>query len=324
MERPGIIRKAAYIGILGNGLLAAFKIAAGILSGSYALVGDGIDSTADVASFIIAIVAAGMISRPATVKYPYGFQKAETIATKALSFIIFFAGFQFLLLSGQRLLNPGDFSVPGTLAIIAAALSIGGKWWLAFYLGRRGRKAKSDLLTANAKNMQGDVLISISVLSGLIFTQILNWPMLDLLIALLVGIWIIKVAINIFMETNVELMDGIDDPEVLVKIFHAVDEVDGAHNPHRLRTRKIADSYIIGIDIEVDPSLRIAEGHQIALDVERSIRNKLDKVFDVLVHVEPLGNIEEEEEGITRQGVRKAYPDLDEDNDKGGIQASGV
>lgn len=303
MDKASIIRKTALVGIIGNAILAFLKILVGFIAGSYSLVGDGIDSTADVVTFIIALIAARMITKPATLKYPYGFHKAETVATKALSFVIFFAGFQFLLSAGRRLLSPEDFGIPGTLAIIAAVISILGKFWLGQYLKKNGKKASSDLLTANAKNMQGDVLISLSVLSGLVFTQILSWPILDLIIALLVGIWIIRVAIRIFLDTNVELMDGIDDPEVLLKIFKAVDQVDGAHHPHRLRTRKISDSYIIGIDIEVEPSLRIDEGHHIAKQVEESIRNELDKVFDVLVHVEPLGNEEVEEEGITREGV---------------------
>ncbi len=280
------------------------------MAGSYALVGDGIDSTADVITFILTLIAARLISRPATLKYPYGFGKAETVATKALSFVLFFAGFQFLIAAIQRLLEPEDFGMPGTLAVIAVLISIVGKFLLARYQMKQGKKIQSDLLMANARNMQGDILISVSVLLGLLATLLLKMPLIDLILAILIGGWIIRVAFRIFMDTNTELMDGIDDPAIYARIFEAVESVEGAHNPHRLRTRKIADSYVIGLDIEVEPSLRINEAHHIGKQVEKAIRERLEKVFDILVHLEPLGNIEEEEEGLDAAAFDREYTRL--------------
>ncbi|HRY99127.1 MAG TPA: cation diffusion facilitator family transporter [Bacteroidales bacterium] len=307
-ERSATLLKAAFIGIGGNAFLAAFKIFAGFYAGSYAVVGDGIDSTADVASFFLTLFTARLIARPATLKFPYGFSKAENIATKALSFLLFFAGFQFMLSALLRLIDPGVHEVPGNLAMVATGVSIAGKLLLAAYQARLGRRINSDLLIANARNMQGDVLISVGVLLGLILTVVFQAPLLDLIVALLVGAWIIRIAFRIFMESNVELMDGVNDPEVFLKIFQAVDSVEHAHNPHRIRTRQIGGRYIIALDIEVEPSLRVDEAHHIAREVEHAIRSQIDQVFDILVHVEPLGNAEEEVTGITRQGVKEAYP----------------
>lgn len=318
MDRSVIIRRAAIIGISGNAVLAGMKIIAGFMAGSYALVGDGIDSTADVITFILTLITARLISRPATLKYPYGFGKAETVATKALSFVLFFAGFQFLIAAIQRLLEPEDFGMPGTLAVIAALISIVGKFLLARYQMQQGKRIQSDLLMANARNMQGDILISISVLLGLLATLLLKMPMIDLILAILIGGWIIRVAFRIFMDTNTELMDGVDDPAIYAHIFEAVESVKGAHNPHRLRTRKIADSYVIALDIEVEPSLRIDEGHHIAKQVETAIKEKLGKVFDILVHLEPLGNIEDEEKGLDPQAFNKEYAVLQEKNKRNG------
>jgi cation diffusion facilitator family transporter len=260
-----------------------------------------------VITFILTLITARLISRPATLKYPYGFGKAETVATKALSFVLFFAGFQFLIAAIQRLIQPEAFVMPGQLAVIAALISIAGKYLLARYQMQQGEKIQSDLLMANARNMQGDILISLSVLVGLIATLLLKMPLIDLILAILIGGWIIRVAFRIFMDTNTELMDGVDDPAVYARIFEAVESVDGAHNPHRLRTRKIADSYVIALDIEVEPSLRIAEGHHIAKQVEEAIKMKLGKVFDILVHLEPLGNIEDEEQGLDFETFDNAY-----------------
>jgi cation diffusion facilitator family transporter len=308
MERSRVLRRAAVIGIGGNSFLAAMKIFAGFYAGSYAVVGDGIDSTADVASFLLTLLTARLIVKPATLKFPYGFSKAENIATKALSFILFFAGFQFILSAGLRLADSSPHELPGKLALVATGISILGKLILARFQTILGRRIHSDLLIANARNMQGDVLISVGVLVGLGLTYLFNQPVLDLVVAILIGLWIIRIAFRIFMESNVELMDGVNDPEVFLKIFQAVDKVSEAHNPHRIRTRQVGGKYIIALDIEVEPSMRVDEAHQIALNVEAAIRAEVDEVFDILVHVEPLGNAEDEAEGISREGVIEAYP----------------
>lgn len=310
MDRSRILRKAAVIGICGNALLAGLKIAVGFIAGSYAVVGDGIDSSADVLSFFLTLLTARLIVKQATLKFPYGFQKAENIATKALSFIIFFAGIQFLISAFQRLFDSEGLAVPGNLAIAVTLISIFGKLALAAHQKKLGKSIESELLIANARNMQNDVLISVSVLLGLVFTVLLHLPILDLIIAILVGFWIIRVGVKIFLESNVELMDGVSDPEIYVKIFNAVDTVKEAHNPHRLRTRKIANSYIIALDVEVDGNLSIDYGHKIAVQVEEAIRANIDKVFDILIHIEPRGNRENEASGITRENVKDEFPQL--------------
>jgi len=101
------------------------------------------------------------------------------------------------------------------------------------------------------------------------------------------------------METNVELMDGISDQTIYNKIFDVISQVKGAKNPHRLRVRKLANFFVIGVDIEVDPELKVAEAHKIAQTVERQLKLQLGNVYDVMVHVEPFGNLEQEKFGLS-------------------------
>jgi cation diffusion facilitator family transporter len=143
--------------------------------------------------------------------------------------------------------------------------------------------------------MRNDVFLSSSVLVGLIFTYVLNLAVIDKIIALFLGIWIIKVAIEIFYEENHELMEGIEDTSVYKELFQAVILVEGAHNPHKARIRKIGAFIIIDLDIEVEGNLTVYESHEIAKRVENSIRSHMENVYDVLIHVEPLGNVEEDE-----------------------------
>ncbi len=303
-NRTGLIRLASYIGIGGNLLLAVLKIATGLLAGSLAVLGDGIDTSTDIATSIITLVASRIIAKPPDPEHPYGHLRAETVATKVLSFVIFFAGAQLILSTIRRLLTAEPVRMPEPVAIYVTLASIAGKVLLTLSQARIGRKVQSSMLIANGKNMQNDILMSSGVLVGLVLTRLLRLPTLDAVVALLVGVWILRTAYGIFMETSLELMDGLKDPDVYPAIFQAVDSVSGAVNPHRTRVRKLANMYIIDLDIEVEGSLTVQRAHAIAVQVEQTIKDRLDNVYDVVVHVEPLGNVEKDE----RFGLSDAEP----------------
>jgi divalent metal cation (Fe/Co/Zn/Cd) transporter len=131
---------------------------------------------------------------------------------------------------------------------------------------------------------------------------VLKLSILDLLTAMAVGIWIMKAGFDIFMETSRELMDGSDNPELYYRIFDAVEEVGGA-NPHRVRIRKHSNLYTVDLDIEIDGKLSIKVGHDIAQKVEDKIKERIENVYDVLVHIEPEGNVEKEKFGLSRANI---------------------
>jgi cation diffusion facilitator family transporter len=297
------IRTASWVGIVGNTLLAVVKIVVGIISGSLAVIGDGIDTATDILTYFITLIAARIMNKPPNYKFPYGYSRAEAVATKVLSFIIFFAGAQLFFTTLIRLIRNESHEIPTLLAIYVTIFSIVSKAAMAYYQFKVGRKIQSNMLIANAKNMRSDILISSSVLVGLVFTQILKMPVLDLVTALLVSIWIMKVAFGIFMETSRELMDGIDDESMYYKIFDAVEEVMGASNPHKVRIRRHSNMYTIALDVEVDGSKTIFEGHKIAKEVETNIKERIENVYDVMVHTEPTGNIEKEKFGLSRKNI---------------------
>lgn len=294
-NRQKSLVRASWISIFGNAFLALMKITLGLISGSLAVVADGIDSSSDIATSVITLFTAKLLSRPPNVRYPYGYEKADTIASKALSFIILFAGIQLAISTIGRLFHPQVTEPPEMLAIYVTIVSIIGKLALSLYLFRTGKTASSSMLLANARNMQNDVIISVAVLIGLIFTFILNMPVLDSVTALLVSIWIIKVGLQIFLESNTELMDGMKDPVLYCELFRVVKLVEGAKNPHRVRLRKIGNLTMISMDVEVDPEITITAAHEIARKVENIIKESLPNVYDIVVHIEPYGNEEENE-----------------------------
>ncbi len=303
--REKIIIRSSWVSIVGNAILASLKIIIGFISGSMAVVADGIDSASDIAAALITLFTARLLSKPPNIKYPYGYEKADTIASKVLSFIIFFAGAQLAISTLERIISGEISEIPARIAVYITVFSIFSKLFLAFYLKKTGKKSNSNMLITNGKNMQNDVVISASVLAGLIFTYIFELPILDHVTALAVSIWIIKVAVGIFFKTNIELMDGMKDPVLYCELFNTVKKVEGAFNPHRVRVRKIGSYHMISMDIEVDPEMKIKEAHEIIRKVEDSIKNNISNVYDIVVHIEPLGNVEKEEKfGLTEDDVK--------------------
>ena len=297
LSREKILIRTSWISTIGNAILSVSKIIIGLLAGSLAVLGDGIDSATDVIISIVMIFTARIMSRPPSKKYVFGYEKI-------LSLVIFYAGVQMLLSSIESIFSDEVKEIPAPVAIYVTVFSIIGKLLLALYQYRQGKKINSSMLTANAVNMRNDVVISSGVLLGLIFTFIFKLPILDSVTGLIISLFIIKSSIGIFMDSNVELMDGVKDVNIYNKIFEAVEKVPGAGNPHRVRSRMIGNLYNITLDIEVDPQMTLMQAHEIADAVEKSIENSIDNVYDILVHVEPAGKCQTDEKfGIDKDMV---------------------
>lgn len=294
-SREKKIVRASQISVAGNAFLSILKIVVGLYAGSLAVVADGIDSASDIITSLITLYTAHIVARPPDIKFPYGYVKADTVATKALSFIIFFAGAQLALTSAESLINHVESRLPSQMAIYVIIISIIGKFLMAFYLKKIGKSVDSAMLIANARNMQNDVVISFTVLAGLIFTFVFGMPVIDKIAALLVSAYIMFVAFRIFMQTSREMMDGVEDEHIYKSIIELVNSVRGAHNPHRIRVRKMGHLLLIAMDIEVDGKLSLDDAHKIGVEVEMKLKELIPNLYDVLIHVEPLGNLEPDE-----------------------------
>ena len=297
-QRTRIIKTASLTAIFGNTFLAAVKNGTGLYSGSLAVVGDGIDSSIDVLIAVMSLVVARIISKPADAEHPWGHGKAETVATAVLSCMLFFAGAQLILSSVEEILSGNERQIPAFMAIVGTVISIAGKLFLAWSQRYFGKKANSSMLKANAKNMTADVMLSAGVLAGLGLSMIFKIGIIDSCFAILVGIWVIKSALSIFNDVNKELMDGGSEEKYYMRVFDAVNSVEEAGNPHRVRIRPIAGKLAINVDVEVPPNKTVIEAHWISHKVENAIKQKIKNVYDIVVHIEPQGNLEDEVFGL--------------------------
>ncbi len=287
--RVKLIRTASFIALFGNAALAVIKIVAGLLAGSLAVLGDGIDSSTDVVIAIMSLVVAGIIAAPADKEHPWGHGRAETVATTILAFILFFAGGQLILSAAHKLIDGVSPAVPAPVTLFVTGISIAGKLLLAWSQFAFGKKSGSAMLVANGQNMRNDVIISAGVLVGLAISIGFRLPAADAVVALLVGLWVLRSSVAVFLEANMELMDGSSDQSPYRAVFDAVRTVEGAGNPHRARMRRIAGLWDIDLDIEVDGDRSVREAHAISAEVERAIKERVEGVYDIVVHVEPMG-----------------------------------
>jgi cation diffusion facilitator family transporter len=302
VQKTRLILTASVVALAGNAALAVAKVIAGFASGSFAVIGDGIDSSVDAIISVMGIFVAHYVGQKPDKEHPYGHGRYETLATAVLGCLLFFAGAQLIESSVQRLFTGEALEIPDFAAVIVTVISIIGKGALAWSQYFFGKRTASQMLVANGKNMAADVILSVGVLLGLGITLFFHIQSADSIMAILVGAWVLKSAVGILLEVKTELMEKAD-PVVYRKVYEAAHTVEGVSNPHQARVRRIGGFYDIDLDIEVDGSKRVAEGHQIAQNVEHAIKKAIPDIVDLNVHVEPQGNKEEESYGLSEEDL---------------------
>ncbi len=308
-DRIKLVRIASLTALIGNIVICTAKIIVGIYAKSLSVLGDGLDSATDVAISIMTLIVSFIIAVPSDKEHPWGHQRAETVASVVLTFIILTAGMQLFIASLKKFItvyrDAAVIEMPHILAVIVTGASIAVKLLLALNQHIIGKKADSVMIQANAKNMANDVMLSVSVLAGLGISYFFYVPVFDIITAFLISLWIIKSGIKLFMELNVELMDGNTNKLLYRQLFEAVNSVKGAFNPHRARIRKMANLLDIDLDIEVAADITVYEAHKIAEKVTAAVKEKMENVYDIMVHVEPYGieNTEDEGYGLSEKDV---------------------
>ena len=314
-NRNKLVNRAAYAGIIGNTFLAILKVSIGIFTGSLAILADGIDTTTDIATSFLTLVAAKISNRPPDKSHPYGHEKIETIITKLLSLVIIFAGYNLLIKSIKNIIKP-EFKINNLiLVLITAFISLVIKYFLFKYKLNIGKKINSSSSIADAMNMKNDVLISFSVMSGIFVYYITGIKVIDPLIALFVSILIFKVGFETFFEASNDLMDGSKDlGEIYLSIIKVVDNKKEVKNPHKIRVRKSGFVFFVDMHLEMDGNKTINEAHSIIMEIEKEIKQLNVYVKDITIHVEPLGNKEKECFGYDEELIKRTFGNEEENN----------
>jgi cation diffusion facilitator family transporter len=279
--------RAAGLGLAVNALLAAVKLAGGILGNSFALIADAVNSLSDVVSTVVVLLAMRLAQRPPDNEHPYGHTRAEGIAASNVAILMIVSALLLGWEAIQRITVSHPIPPVATLWIAAANVVI--KESLYRYKRAVGLRIGSAAILANAWDHRSDALCALAVLIGLgaIRWGGVRYLWADEAASLCVAAAIIWSGSRLFYESGVELMDVQADPELVEEIRREALTVAGVQDVEKLRVRKSGLEYFVDIHIEVDSRMTVADGHKIGHDVKDQIVGRFATVRDVLVHLEP-------------------------------------
>ncbi len=287
------IYRVTLVGFVVNLILSAAKLAAGILGRSGAMVADAIHSFSDMATDIVVIVFARISSKPKDDGHDYGHGKYETLATIIISLALAAVGIGILsssIGSIRTILEGGTLPRPGAVALVAAVVSIVAKEILYRYTVRVGRRIDSPSVIANAWHHRSDALSSLGTLAGIGCAYFLGekWRIADPIAALLVAVFIFKIALDLIRTGLGELLEKSLPADVEQEILSIVTANPEIRSPHNLRTRRIGASIAIEVHVRVDGAMSVAHSHALTVDIEHRLRARFGAGTMIAIHVEPL------------------------------------
>ncbi|AHE97129.1 cation diffusion facilitator family transporter [Thioalkalivibrio paradoxus] len=297
-ERYRATRLATIVAAVVNSLLAVTQIVSGWLFQSQALIADGVHTLSDLVSDGVVLVAARKASASPDRDHPYGHGRIETLATVVVGVMLAIAALGIGWFAVQRLLDWELMTGPAPAALAFAVLTLVAKEGLYQYTVRVARRIGSPLLHANAWHHRSDAISSLVVLVG-IGGAVAGWPWLDAVAALVVALFILRMAWRLVFKSAAELIDTALEPEQVATIRDAIAGVPGVKSAHMLRTRRLGNEAAADVHIQVAPKISVSEGHQIADEVYRAVMASLPALRDVTVHVDP----ENDEEQLRSVGL---------------------
>lgn len=292
MNREKQIFRVTFLGSFVNLLLVVFKFIAGIVGHSAAMIADAVHSLSDFITDIIVIIFVAISGKPEDSDHSYGHGKYETLATAVIGIILFFVGVG-ILISGIKAivgaLQGEPLQAPSLLALIAAVISIVVKEALYHYTVKRGKALGSSSVVANAWHHRSDALSSIGTAIGIGGAVFLGeqWRILDPIAAVVVSIFIIKVAVELIKPCIDELVERSLPEEVEQRIHALILQSPQVSSPHHLRTRRIGGYIAIEVHIRMDGQISLSEAHQVASDIERRLKAEFGEKTHIGIHMEP-------------------------------------
>ncbi|QKS70779.1 cation transporter [Paenalkalicoccus suaedae] len=293
------VQQGAWIGIIGNIILAIIKGAVGIIADSRALVADAVHSASDVVGSVAVLIGIRAAKRPPDEDHPYGHGKAETVTAIIVSVLLFVVGIEIAIDAISSFFEP--VAVPGTIAIYAVIFSIVVKELMFRYKINLGKKYRSDAIITDAWHHRSDVFSSLAALVGIgaaiIGTNLgYDWfAYMDPLAGLFVSLLIMKMGWSLGAEAIHNTLDHVlhdDESERLLKI---VQKVPGVKTINELLAREHGHYVIVDIKVAVDPYITVEQGHAIGKAVKRALMEE-GYVQDVRVHINPYSENEVDEE----------------------------
>ena len=287
-EFRNVANRVSLFTIIGNVVLSVIKLLAGIIAHSSAMISDAVHSASDVFSTFVVIIGIKLASKKPDKEHPYGHERMECVAAIVLAMVLFITGLGIGMEAVKNIIhgNYGDLQVPGVLALIAAIVSIVSKEAMYWYTRYYAKKIDSSALMADAWHHRSDAFSSIGALIGIGASR-LGYPVMDSIASLVIFVFIVKAAFDIFKDAIDKMVDHSCDEEIEKQIYECVMKNENVLGIDLLQTRVFGNKIYVDVEIQADASYTLQKAHDIAEAVHDDIEESFPKVKHIMVHVNP-------------------------------------
>jgi cation diffusion facilitator family transporter len=286
IRKRKIANKSTWVSVVVNFFLVLFQIIVGFFSKSSALIADGLHTLADMLSDLVVLITSSKSLNPPDDDHNYGHQRYENAVSLFLGVILLGVGLAMIWAAERKLEQPSLIAPVHKAALFAAVSCLVIKELLFRYLMSIAKRAESTLLMANAWHARSDAASSLVVAVGIAF-NLLGFLTFDIIAAIIVGIMILKMGWDFSYEAMHALTDKAVDKDAADNIRKTILETPGVINVHDLRTRKVGDSIIADVHIEVKGTLSVTEGHAIAVEARNRVMER-HRVLNLMTHIDPV------------------------------------
>lgn len=284
-ERAAAASRSTWVSVAVNLGLTTLQIGAGLLTRSQGLVADGIHSLSDLVADFVVLFASRHARKDADADHPYGHHRFETAASLVLGVLLLAVGAGMLWSAIGKLQQPGAVPQVHGAAVWVAAVALVAKEGLFRYMLAVAKRVKSGLLVANAWHARSDAASSLVVGVG-ILGNLAGYPLLDPIAAAIVGFMVTRMGWEFGWDALHDLMDRAIDDEEAAAIRLTLEETPGVAGVHDIRTRKMGDMIVVDAHIEVDATLTVEAGHDIAVAARNRVMQR-HRVLSLMTHVDP-------------------------------------
>lgn len=287
MDERKIVKKLSRVGIIGNVLLSAFKLVAGLLGKSGAMISDAVHSLSDVFATLIAYIGVRLSRQQEDAEHPYGHERLECVASLILGLILAGTGIG-IGVSGFRKIyyEQAALEIPTVLPLIASIVSIIVKEGMFRYTTYYAEKLDSAAFRADAWHHRSDAISSVGSFIGIGMAR-LGFPVMDPIASLLICVLILKVAYDIIRDAIVQMLDTSCDYTFEQKIRTFVEAQPGVRHVDLLHTRQFGNKVYVDLEIAVKGDISLTAAHAIAERVHASVEQGFPAVKHVMIHVNP-------------------------------------
>ncbi len=284
-ERAAAASRSTWVSVVVNLLLTITQVIVGVLSKSQGLVADGIHSLSDLVADFVVLFASHHGKKDADEDHPYGHQRFETAASLALGVLLLVVGVGMLWSAFRKLEEPETVQTVHVIALWVAGGALVAKELLFRYMLSAAKRVKSSMLVANAWHARSDAASSLVVGIGII-GNLAGFPILDPIAALIVGFMVAKMGWGFGWDALHDLMDRAVDEQEVAGIRGTLKETPGVVGVHEIRTRKMGDMIVVDAHLEVDASISVEAGHDIAVAARQWVLQR-HRVLNLMTHVDP-------------------------------------